>query len=83
MLTSTGDIKQLSGSLGSIEGLQRVNSEINILTERLIRKDFTLSQEELTRMGEALASLRDAIGEMRRIARLILAEAGVTSNYVG
>lgn len=83
MLTSTGDIKQLARSLGSIEGLQRVNSEINDLTGRLARKDFTLSHEELTRIGEALASLRDAIGEMHRIARLILAEAGVTSNYVG
>ena len=83
MLTSTGDIKQLARSLGTIEGLQRVNSEINILADRLTRKDLTLSQEELTRMGEALASLRDAIGEMRRTACLILAEVGVTSSYVG
>jgi len=83
MLNSTGDIKQLARSLGNIEGLQRVNSEIDVLNDRLARRDLTLSQEEITRMGEALASLGDAIGEMRRITRLILAEAGVTSSYVG
>ena len=83
MLTSAADIERLTCSLGSIEGLQRVNSEIDVLNDRLSKQDLTLSPKELAQMGEALASLRDAIGEMRRITRLILAEAGVSSSYVG
>ena len=83
MLISTPQIKQLARSLGSLEGLRRVNSEIDILNDQLGRKDLGLSHEELRRIGEALVSLSHAIGEMRHITRLILAEAGVTSNYVG
>jgi hypothetical protein len=83
MLISTAEIKQLARSLGSLEGLRRVNSEIDLLNVRLATKDLQLSYAELRRMGEALVSLSHAIGEMRRITRLILAEAGVISNYVG
>ena len=82
-MISTVEIRQLARSLGSLEGLRRVNSEIDILNDKLGRKDLGLSHEEPRRIGEALVSLSQAIGEMRRITRLILAEAGVTSNYVG
>jgi len=76
-------IAVLASLLGTTSGLQRVNLEIDLLNARLTEKDSSLSWEELTEMSSALALLSDAIADMSRVARAMLAEAGVTANRVG
>lgn len=83
MLNSAQEIAELASSLGTIDGLQRVNFEIDRLNARLAEKDLPYSREELAKMSAALASLSSAIVEMSRTARAMLAEAGVTSSHVG
>jgi hypothetical protein len=83
MLNSAERIAELANSLGTANGLQRVNFEIDLLNVRLTEKDLSLSREELAKMSAALTSLSGAIVDMSRAARAMLAEAGVKADYVG
>jgi hypothetical protein len=83
MLATPERIVELTGSLGTISGLQRVNLQIELLTARLNSKDAPLAGEELERVTTALAALSAAIGDMRSVARAMLAEAGVIADHVG
>jgi hypothetical protein len=83
MLNSAKEIAELAGSLGAAVALRRVTTEIDLLTARLAEKDSRFSRGELAAMRVALASLSGAIVEMSRVARAMLAEAGVTADHVG
>jgi len=83
MLNSAKEIAGLANSLGTINGLQLVNSEIDLLSARLAEKDLPFSREELAKMNAALASLSAAIFELSRTASAMLAEAGVIASHVG
>jgi hypothetical protein len=83
MLNSAQEIAELANSLGTINGLQRVNFEIDLLNARLAEKNLPFSRQELAKMSAALASLSSAIVEISRTARAMLAEAGITFNHVG
>jgi hypothetical protein len=83
MLNLPERIAELAGSLGTSSGLKRVNLEIDLLNARLTEEGVLLSEEELVKLRGALASLSGAIGDMSRVARTILSEAGVKADYVG
>ena len=83
MLNSAKEIAELANSLGTTNGLQRVNLELDLLMARLAEKDLPFSPGEVVNVSAALASLSDAIVEMRRVASAMLAEAGVTADHVG
>jgi len=83
MLTTADQIAELASMLGTAAGVARVKSEIDGLSAQLTEKDLAFSREELSAMSTALASLSGAIIEMNRIARAMLAEAGVIADYVG
>lgn len=83
MLTSPEEITELVKSLGTTDSLQHVNREIDLLNAKLTDRDLLVSREELTELGAALATLSGAIADMSRVARTMLAQAGVTANHVG
>lgn len=70
-------IFELASRLGTIEGLAQVNQEILSLNERLADPRFELSREETLEIHDRLAFLGNAISEMSRAARGMLASAGV------
>lgn len=82
MLNSAETIAELAGSLGTTNGLQQVNLKIDLLNARLADRDSPFSREQLTSMSAALAALSGAIVEMSRVARAMLAEAGVIADHV-
>jgi hypothetical protein len=77
------EVAGLASELGTADGLRRVKLEIDLLSERFEEKRLPFSHEELSRIQIALASLSAAIIEMTRIARVMLAEAGVRADNVG
>ena len=82
-MLNSEEVAGLAGELGSADGLRRVKLAIDLLSERFEEKTLPFSHAELARIQVALASLSAAIIEMNRIARAMLAEAGVRADYVG
>ena len=70
-------ISELARWLGTMEGLDRVNGEIRTLNERLADHRLKPSHEEMVDIHDALAFLGKAISEMSRVARGMLASAGI------
>jgi len=83
MLNSPTQIAELAASLGTIDGLQRVSFETDLLNAHLAKRDISWSRDELVKMRTALGFLSSAIVEMSRVVRAILAEAGVRPDHVG
>jgi hypothetical protein len=83
MLYSSAKIADLANSLGTSNGLLRVKAEIDSLNARLAEETLPFSREELAGISSALASLSGAIVEISKVARAMLAEAGVTADHVG
>lgn len=77
-------ISELVGSLGTIEGLERVTDEIGILNQRPADHRTELSRAEVLDLQAALGVLRTALSEMSRVARGMLENAGVRGiDHVG
>lgn len=83
MLDRAKAIAELANSLGTLEGLRQVNSEIELLNACLTHKDVALSRAELARINGALATLSGVLIEMGRVVRAMLAESGVRADHVG
>jgi hypothetical protein len=71
-MISAEQVTTLAGSLGTVEGLTRVNESIESLTQHLTDSKEVLSSCELARMLGALNSLSAAILSMDRVARALL-----------
>ena len=80
---SPHDIRLLTYSLGTIDGLHRVNEEIDRLKNAITEKKPVLTIQELKVLKSALDGLSAAIYEMHKTARTILAESGAPVSYVG
>ena len=75
-MLSAEKIAELAGSLGTLEGLIRVSTEMESLRLHLAASSETLSRNELVRMLCALDTLSAAILSMGRVTRDLLGQAG-------
>ena len=82
-MLSAEEVVGLAAELGTADGLRRVRLEIDRLSESFEQEILPFSFQDLSQMQIALAFLSTAIIEMNRIARVILAEAGIRAEYVG
>lgn len=67
-------VAELAGSLGTAEGLARVNAEVESLCHHLTDSKEVFSRDELAQMIGALDSLSAAILSMDRVARELLGQ---------
>ena len=70
------ELHELAGALGTVEGLARVNAEIEALSRSDDQFDRSFSRVELAQVVAALDSLTAAILSMDRITRELLGNAG-------
>jgi len=82
-MISPEDIKQLTRSLGTIDGLRRVSAEIDRLRIAIAENQPATTAHDLTALKTALDGLSAAILEMRQVTRSILSESGAVLSYVG
>ena len=83
VVKSAKEISELAGILGTTQGLRFVQSEIESYCSQISYESQGFSAEEIASMDNALHTLGLAILSMRRVVTAILADAGVSSNYVG
>ena len=82
-MKSAQDIAALANVLGMPKGLRLVASEMDSFREEMSHDDLALTPSQIADIDRSLRSLGGAIADMRRVVSGILAEAGITSNYVG
>jgi hypothetical protein len=83
MTISAEQVRKLVGSLGTVEGLARVGSEITSLAASLADPRIRVSRVELRDITGALDSLARAIFQMENVLSGLLAKTRVrTLDYV-
>jgi hypothetical protein len=82
-MVSAEEVAELAGSLGTVEGLARVNREIASVSHQLRDSKQAFSRDELAQMIRALNSLSAAILSMDRVTRELLGQSAGAVDCVG
>jgi hypothetical protein len=75
-MISAEQVAELTGSLGTAEGLARVNAAMASLSRHLMDSKEVFSRAELAQVMAALDSLSGAILAMDRVTRELLGQTG-------